>query len=505
MAAALRVPRDQAPPRMAPLAKLPVFLDLAGRRAIVAGGSAAAAWKTELLAACGAQVVVLAEEPAEEMLALVGDVGSIVLEARAWVPGDLANAAIAILAARDDVEAASFAAAARAAGVPVNVIDKPAFCDFQFGAIVNRSPVVVGISTDGAAPILGQAIRRRIETLLPAGLAVWTAAARQLRERIAADLHGPQLRRAFWERFVDVAFTMRPGRAPEVRLAELLAAGRDAPRAGRVSLVGAGPGDAELLTLKAVRALQAADVILFDELVPPEVLDLARREARRMCVGKRGGRPSCRQEDINALMIRLARGGSRVVRLKGGDPMLFGRAGEEIAVLTAAGIPVDVVPGITAGLALAATLGVSLTHRDLAHSVRFVTGHGRHGDLPADLDWAGLADPETTLLVYMGGRTAGLLAARLLAEGVLPDTPACAVAALTRPEEARWTGPIGNLEQGLTTLPPGQPVLIGIGHVFAASVVARRSGRTAPQHEAEARMLRPNRPLTAALAAAELR
>ena len=241
---------------------------------------------------------------------------------------------------------------------------------------------------------------------------------------------------------------MRPGRAPGVRLAELLTAGRDAPRAGRVSLVGAGPGDAELLTLKAVRALQAADVILFDELVPPEVLDLARREAKRMCVGKRGGRPSCRQEDINALMIRLARGGSRVVRLKGGDPMLFGRAGEEIAELGAAGVPIDIVPGITAALALAATLGVSLTHRDLAHSVRFVAGHGRHGDLPADLDWAGLADPETTLLVYMGGRTAGLLAARLLAEGLLPDTPACAVAALTRPEEARWTGPFGQSRAG---------------------------------------------------------
>jgi uroporphyrin-III C-methyltransferase/precorrin-2 dehydrogenase/sirohydrochlorin ferrochelatase len=503
MAASARVPLEQAGPRMAPLAKLPIFLDLAGRRAIVAGGTAAAAWKAELLAACGAEVVVLTERPEGELLDLVSAAGNIALEPRAWVPNDLADASIAILAARDDIEAASFAAAARALGVPVNVIDRPAFCDFQFGAIVNRSPVVVGISTDGAAPILGQAIRRRIETLLPAGLAAWAAAAGQLRDRIAAELPAPQLRRAFWERFVDIAFAKRPGRSPVAQLVGLLAAGRDDPPAGRVSLVGAGPGDAELLTLKAIRALQAADVILFDELVPSEVLDLARREAKRMCVGKRGGRPSCNQDDINVLMIRLARGGSRVVRLKGGDPMLFGRAGEEIAVLTAAGIPVDVVPGITAGLALAATLGATLTRRDLAHSVRFVTGHGRNGDLPADLDWAGLADPETTLLVYMGGRTAGLLAARLLAEGLLPDTPACAVAALTRPEEARWTGPLETLADGVAILPPGQPMLIGIGHVFAELAVARQPSRTARQDEAEVLLHMPNRALTTALELAD--
>jgi uroporphyrin-III C-methyltransferase/precorrin-2 dehydrogenase/sirohydrochlorin ferrochelatase len=475
-----------AAPRIAPLAKLPVFLELTGRRAVVAGGSAAAAWKAELLAACGARVVVLAEQPGVEMLEVASGAGTVTLEPRPWAQGDLAGAAVAILAARDDVEAASFAAAARAAGVPVNVVDMPAFCDFQFGAIVNRSPVVVGISTDGAAPILGQAIRRRIEALLPAGLAAWVAAARQLRERIATELHAPQLRRAFWERFVDIAFTAQPGRAPGARLMELLANGRGNHPTGRVSLVGAGPGDVELLTLKAVRALQAADVILFDELVPLGVLDLARREAKRVCVGKRGGRPSCHQSDINALMIRFACGGNRVVRLKGGDPMLFGRAGEEIAELAAAGISVDVVPGITAGLALAATLGASLTHRDLAHSVRFVTGHGRHGDLPANLDWAGLADPETTLIVYMGGRTAGSMSARLLDEGLAPNTPACAVAALSRPEETRWTGPLAELEHGMAILPPGQPVLVGIGHVFAVAALLRQSGGKAANEKVAA-------------------
>ncbi len=190
------------------------------------------------------------------------------------------------------------------------------------------------------------------------------------------------------------------------------------PAAGSVVLVGAGPGDPELLTLKAVRALQSADVILFDALVSDEILDFACREAKRLAVGKRGGRKSCKQSDINDLMVRLARRGKRVVRLKAGDPMIFGRAGEEIAQLEAAGIPVEVVPGITAGLAAAAALGVSLTHRDHAHSVRFVTGHSKNGGLPDGLDWHGLADGETSLVFYMAGRTGAAVASRLIEGGL---------------------------------------------------------------------------------------
>lgn len=462
---ALRLPMEQAAPRMAPLSKLPIFLDLAGKRAVVAGGSAAAAWKAELLAAAGARVEVLAVEPGIELRRLAGST-SIALVPRAWCAADLPGAAIAILDAADETEAAAFAAAAHAAGVLANVIDDPAFCDFQFGAIVNRSPVVIGISTDGAAPILGQAIRRRIEALLPIGIAAWAAAARRLRERIATELVLPNLRRAFWERFVDLAFTARPGSTPEASLTGILAATGAGDGGGRVILVGAGPGDAELLTLKAVRALQSADVILFDDLVPAEVLDLARREATRTLVGKRAGRASCRQGDINSLMIRLARAGKRVVRLKSGDPMVFGRAGEEIAELEAAGVQVEVVPGITAALAMASALGVSLTHRDLAHSVRFVTAHGRAGALPADLDWRGLADPETTLVVYMGGGAAGALADRLMASGLAAGTPTCALAGIGRPSEQRWAGPLAQLAEGAHGLDTDQPILIGIGAVF---------------------------------------
>lgn len=236
---------------------------------------------------------------------------------------------------------------------------------------------------------------------------------------------------------------------------------------GHVALVGAGPGDPELLTLKALRLLQAADVILFDDLVSPEILDLARREARRLLVGKRGGRPSCRQDEINGLMIALARQGRRVVRLKGGDPTVFGRGGEEMAQLAAAGIPFEVVPGITAALA-AAALRVSLTHRDAAHSVRFVTGHSRDGGLPDDLDWPGLADPETTMMVYMAKRTGPELAARLIAQGLPADTPTVAVAAASRADQRHWQGRLADLAVGLGELGHDRPILVGIGQVFRA-------------------------------------
>ena len=239
-------------------------------------------------------------------------------------------------------------------------------------------------------------------------------------------------------------------------------------KGGSVVLVGAGPGDPELLTLKAVRVLQSADVVLFDALVSDGVLELVRREARCLAVGKRGGRASCRQQDINDLMVRLARRGKRVVRLKAGDPMIFGRAGEEIARLEAAGIPVEIVPGITAGLAAAAALGVSLTHRDHAHSVRFVTGHSKDGGLPDGLDWQGLADGETSLVFYMAGRTGAAVAARLIAAGLPPETPAVAMASVSRPDEQRWAGTLAALAAGDGLEGLGdKPVLLGIGRVFA--------------------------------------
>lgn len=480
MAPSFRRPSEAAAPALGRLARLPVFLDLDGRRAVVVGGSPGAAWKAELLAASGADVTVVAPGPSAEMIALAARgaaAGSITVAARDWTADDFAAAAIVVADVEDADETDAVHAAARAAGAIFNAVDKPAHSDVEFGAIVNRSPVVVGISTAGAAPILGQAVRRRIETLLPASLAPWAEAAARLRTTIHERLI-PAARRAVFERLADAAFREPAAdvAAAEARLAAIVDAGAAAPApAGSVTLVGAGPGDAELLTLKAVRAMQAADVILFDDLVSDEVLELARREAKRMLVGKRGGRASCRQEDINALMVKLASQGKRVVRLKSGDPMVFGRGGEEIDELHRAGIPVAVVPGITAALAAAARLGVSLTHRDAARSVRFVTGHARDGRLPEDLDWAGLADPHTTLMVYMGGRTAAALTGRLVAAGLPATTPAAAVAAVSRPGEGRWAGTLAGLAAGLATLDPEAPVVVGIGAVFAAAQPAALS------------------------------
>ncbi|MCP8884316.1 siroheme synthase CysG [Devosia sp. XJ19-1] len=490
--------------RIAPLAVLPVFFDLNGKRVVVIGGSEPAAWKIELLAAAGAQVDVYAEAACEELSGLLqhrtphpaqradlspagrgeashsaagfGDhhfggsivpsplrgeghgEGSVDLHIRPWTPADLTGAALAIADIEDDAGAHAFIAAAKAASVPYNVIDRPEFCQFQFGAIVNRSPVVVGISTAGAAPILGQAVRRRIETLLPQTLTQWAQLAAKVRDTVMDRLAAGPQRRAFWERLADNAFG---NRAPAAADAEVTFAAQ--PAVGRVTLVGAGPGDADLLTIKAVRALQSADVILFDDLVSSEVLELARREAKRMLVGKRAQRESCAQDEINAMMLSLARQGKHVVRLKSGDPMIFGRAGEEIEMLESHGIAVSVVPGISAGIALASRLGVSLTHRDHAQSVRFVTGHSRKGVLPDTLNWTALADPATTSVYYMSRRTLPGIVTELTAKGLSPETPAIIAGSLGRSEEQIWRGTIAEAVQAVQAFPTSAPTIFAVG------------------------------------------
>lgn len=462
-----RIP-DKAPtPRLAQLATLPVFFKLSGRRVVVAGGSEAAAWKVELLAATGAIVSVLAAEPCEKLQALAADVVTVQLERRAWSASDLSGATLAIGDAEDDAQARDFVAAARVAGIPVNIIDRPDFCDFQFGSIVERSPLVIGISTDGGAPVFGQEIRARIEALLPQGFRAWAAAARNWRPAVMArglDFRG---RRRFWERFSRMALA-QPDKLPaQADLDALLAAstGEEAarPQRGSVVLVGAGPGDPELLTVKAVRMLQSADVVLYDDLVSPMTLDAARREATKIAVGKRGYKPSCTQEDITALLISLARDGKRVVRLKGGDPMIFGRAGEEIAAVVAAGIPVEIVPGVTAAAGAAASLGLSLTERELSRRVQFITAHARDGKLPQDLSWPALTDPRATTVVYMGVKTLSALATRLLAEGMDPSTPAILVERASWADETRMRGTIATLPALVADLNPSGPCLVLIG------------------------------------------
>ena len=457
---------------MEPLARLPVFLALDGKRAALAGGSAAAAWKAELLSAAGARVEVYAAEVSEEMQGIVADPprGAVTVFARAWSAADLTGAAVAIGAFDDDALAADFAAAARASGVPVNVIDRPAFCDFAFGAIVNRSPLVIGISTDGAAPVFAQAIRAKLEAMLPQGFAAWAAAAQRWRAAVKASGLPFAGRRKFWQLFTAHAVThpdAEPGDTDFERFITEVQGQGGAVEAGTVTLVGAGPGDPELLTLRAVRALQSADVILFDDLVSRDVLDFARREARKLLVGKTGFGPSCKQEDINVLMVGLAKQGKRVVRLKGGDPLIFGRAAEEIDACAKAGIAVDVVPGITAAQGAAASLGLTLTGRDHARRLQYITGHARDGRMPEDIDWKALADAATTTAIYMPTRTLADLVARALAEGLDPATPAIAVARATRPDQQTLHAAIGELPRRLAAASLPGPVLVMLGKTIA--------------------------------------
>ena len=480
-----RKPLEAKRGQMARLARLPVFFALEGKRALLAGGSAAAAWKAELLSAAGARVDVYADDVSDEMrqLAAAPPGGAINLIARVWAHADFSSTAIAIGAFEDDESSAAFANAARHAGIPVNVIDKPAFCDFSFGAIVNRSPLVIGISTDGAAPVFAQAIRAKLEALLPGGFAHWAAAAGQWRNAVKESGLSFSGRRKFWQVFTAHA-VKNPESAPtEGDFARFVAEVRGLGAAvehGSVTLVGAGPGDPELLTLRAVRALQSADVILFDDLVSRDVLDFARREARKLLVGKTGFGPSCKQEDINALMVSLASQGKRVVRLKGGDPLIFGRAGEELDACKAAGIAVEIVPGITAAQGAAARLGLPLTDRKHSRRLQYITGHARNGQLPDDIDWRSLADPTTTTAIYMPVHTLSALVARAVAEGLDPSMPSAAIARATRPDQAVVAAPIGELPVRLAEASLPGPVLVmigrGVGDYAAPAALSAAAG-----------------------------
>lgn len=447
-----------APTPIAALATLPLFLKLKGRKALVVGGSAGASWKAELLRAAGGNLV---ERGGDE-----------------WTSADFAGAAIAV-ADLPEAEARRFAAASRQAGVPVGIVDRDDLSDFQFGTIINRSPVVISVSTDGAAPVLGQSIRAKIESVLPRGLSRWAATAKGWRARLKTDARDFERRRAFWRRFADAAWA-DPEREPNDH--DYVALLQGVPqKVGSVTLVGAGPGDPELLTLKAVRALQRATVILYDQLVGPEILELARREAKRLPVGKSGHGPSTRQSEINRRIVELALAGETVVRLKGGDPSIFGRATEELVACQAAGVPVAIVPGVTAAQGAAASLGLSLTERDHARRVQYLTGHVSDGKLPTDIDWRSVADAETTTVLYMPRKTLAEFVTRAIAAGLNPSTPAVAIASATLPGEASTATRVSDIHRAMADFPPGAPVTVIIGWVARHHL--RASLATAGQQE----------------------
>jgi len=467
--ATTRHPGQRPPAGLNDLSVLPVFFKLTGKRVLVAGGSDAAAWKAELLAACGAQTYVCAANIGSKLKDLSARTQLVQLIPRAVIEADFVDVALAIGDFEHSEEIEAFRAMARKAGVICNVIDKPQQSDFQFGSLVERSPLVIAISTDGAAPVFGQALRMRLETLLPDGLRHWAQAAKNWRPKISAlnlDFHA---RRKVWEIFAKRALAHPETKPGDEDFASMLAALEQpdlTTGTGHVALVGAGPGDPELLTLKAVRALQSADVVLFDDLVAPGVVDMARREALRVSVGKRGYKPSCTQEDIISLLLDHAKAGRRVVRLKGGDPSIFGRAGEEIAALQQAGISVEIIPGVTSASAAAASLKRSLTERETARRVQMITAHARNGQLPDDLDWRALADRKATTIVYMGVRTLQALADRLCAEGLDPDTPAVIIERASWPEERHIRSTIAKLPQAAEAAAIQSPSLVMIGHAL---------------------------------------
>lgn len=468
-------------------APFPIFLDLAGAAVLVVGGGDVAAAKCRLLLPTGATIRVVdpAPEPAVEDLAAEGQV---TLLRRAFRPADLDGARLCYVALDDAKEAAAVVTEARRCGVLVNAVDRLALCDFATPAMVRRGPVAIAIGTAGIAPALARDLRARIEAAVPPTFGALAAFCARWRARVACALPDRDRRRRLWDEVLDgaeAAAILERGdaEAADCAMAARLAQTGTALRRGRATLVGAGPGDPDLLTLKALRALTRADVVLYDKLVDPRVLDLARRDARRIDVGKRCGRHSMSQAAINALLVREVRAGAHVVRLKGGDPFIFGRGGEELEALRAAGAEVEVVPGITAALAAAARLGVPLTHRGAARGLHLITAHGADDTLPAH-NWCALVESGGTLAVYMGAHTLPRLAAALLGAGMSPKTPAIAVENASLPTERRIPATLADIAKTVAAAGVEGPTLVLIGEVVALAETAAAPARGPQRHAA---------------------
>ncbi|MBP7241281.1 siroheme synthase CysG [Amaricoccus sp.] len=438
----------------------PVFLDLRDRRVVVAGAGEVAVAKLRLLLKTEARIEVYGARPAAEVAVWAAE-GRIALVAREIATGDADGTALVYGAAGDAAADARAAEIGRAAGALVNIVDDLDGSDFITPAIVDRDPVTVAIGTEGAAPVLARKIKAEVEALLPARLGALTRIGQAFRGRVEA-LDG-KARRSFWSRF----YFERGPRALEagesavqVTLERLLAEGEDA-REGFVHFVGAGPGDPELLTLKARKLLHEADVVIHDRLVPQAILELARREATILSVGKQAYGPSWRQDDINALIVATAARGETVVRLKGGDPVVFGRLDEEIAAVEAAGIGYAVVPGVTSASAAAAAVGQSLTRRGRNSIFRILTGHDVDGFV--DHDWRELARPGVTAAVYMGVRASSFLRGRLLMHGARADMPVTAIENASRPGQRVIATTLIELPNALAASSPDGPVMLLLG------------------------------------------
>jgi uroporphyrin-III C-methyltransferase/precorrin-2 dehydrogenase/sirohydrochlorin ferrochelatase len=445
----------------------PVFFDLSAQKVLIVGGGEVALRKISLLERTGALISVVAPEIAPELMERAA-AGRLKLAMREFSPEDLDGARLVIVATSRRAVNRWIAKLAESRHIPVNVVDDREASRFIVPAIIDRDPVLVAISTGGTSPVLARRLRERLEAFIPARfgeLATWLKA---LRGSARLKLRDSGERRRFFETVVDGAAAQRfveGDRTGAERIAQQLLATTSTarPAAGEVTLVGAGPGDPELLTLKALRALQDADVILHDRLVSPEVLDLARRDATRISVGKAAGHVGSSQEEINALLIEHARLGRRVVRLKGGDPFVFGRGGEELQALAKAQINFSVVPGITAAVGASAYAGIPLTHRDYAQSVSFVTGHAQDGG--REPDWRALAAPGTTAVFYMGLARLDHIVAKLTEHGATADRPAGLIAQGTTAKQRVVTATLATLVDTAAGANLESPTLLIVGDV----------------------------------------
>ena len=447
----------------------PAFFDLSAQKVLIVGGGEVALRKLALLERTGAKVTVVACEVLPELRERAA-AGKINVAVREFVPGDLDGARLVIVATSRRAVNRWIAALSEARGIPVNVVDDREASRFIVPALIDRDPVLVAISTGGTSPVLARRLRERLEALIPKRLGELSLWLQALRRAARWRLRDTDARRRYFERIVDGAAARRyvagDTHGAESLAQQLLAQSSSAPReSGEVTLVGAGPGDPELLTLKALRALQDADVILHDRLVSPAVLDMARRDARRICVGKAAGGAGSTQAEINALLIDHASQGMRVVRLKGGDPFIFGRGGEELEALQKAQIRFSVIPGITAAAGCSAYAGIPLTHRDHAHSVTFVTGHA-DGD-GREPDYEALAKPGITAVFYMGLARVEHIAAKLVRHGAPETLPAALIAQGTLENQRVITGTLATIAAAAARASLQSPTLLVVGEVVS--------------------------------------
>jgi uroporphyrin-III C-methyltransferase / precorrin-2 dehydrogenase / sirohydrochlorin ferrochelatase len=450
-----------------------MFFDLAGQKVLIVGGGEVALRKVSLLERTGALIHVVAPEIVPELMQRAA-AGQLKLAIREFAAADLDGVRLVIVATSRRAVNRWIASLSEARNIPVNVVDDREASRFIVPAIVDRDPVLVAISTGGTSPVLARRLRERLEALIPARIGQLASWLQALREPARQKLRDTDERRRFFEALVDGPagrrFVEGDTQGAQRVAQQLLATTSTAQRAaGEVALVGAGPGDPELLTLKALRALQDADVILHDLLVPAAVLEFARRDAVRICVGKAAGNVGSTQEEINALLIAHARQGRRVVRLKGGDPFIFGRGGEELQALAAAQIDFSVIPGITAALGCAAYAGIPLTHRDHAHSVTFVTAHAQNdGEAPGkEPDWRALAMPGATGVFYMGLARLDHIVAKLLEHGAPGMRPAGIVSQGTTPQQRVVTATLATVRAAASAAELHSPALLVVGDVVA--------------------------------------